>query len=222
MAQAGLFWYTASMIIDLPVFIQSIGYAGIAAVTFAESGLLIGFFLPGDSLLFTSGFIASQGLLDIKLLIPLLFIAAVLGDSVGYSFGFRMGPKIFKKQDSIFFHQDNIKRAEAFFAKYGSKTIIMARFLPVIRTFAPIMAGVGRMHYRTFLTFNIIGALLWAVGLQLIGYFLGRVVPHADRYVLPIVLLILFFSILPQAIHFMRDAELRRQVFSQLKRLFGR
>lgn len=207
---------------NLPVLIESVGYVGLAAITFAESGLLIGFFLPGDSLLFTAGFIASQGLLNINILVPLLFVAAVLGDSIGYSFGYRLGPRIFSKSDSLFFHKDHIKRAEAFFAKHGSKTIIMARFLPVIRTFAPIMAGVGRMRYRTFFVYNIVGALLWAVGMLLLGYFLGSFIPHADRYILPIVIIILVASVTPQAIHFLRDKELRLQTYAQLKRIIGK
>ncbi len=207
---------------DLPLLIKSVGYVGLAGITFAESGLLIGFFLPGDSLLFTAGFIASQGILDIKILVPLLFVAAVLGDSVGYSFGYRVGPKIFKKTDSLFFDREHIARAETFFEKYGAKTIVIARFLPVVRTFAPIMAGVGRMRYRTFLAYNIFGALLWAVGLLLLGYFLGRVIPDADRYILPIVGLIVLISVLPQTIHFCRDPKLRQQVYTQLRRIFLR
>jgi membrane-associated protein len=189
---------------DLPSLVQAAGYFGLFGIIFAESGLLIGFFLPGDSLLFTAGFLATQGFLDIYILIPLLFIAAVLGDSVGYTFGYRLGPKIFKKEDSRFFHKDNLIKAQEFFKNYGGKAIIIARFIPVVRTFAPILAGVGKMPYPTFIVFNIIGALLWAVGVTALGYWLGSIIPDVDRYLLPIIIAIVVISILPNLIHLLR------------------
>lgn len=199
---------------DLTSLIKSAGYVGLAAIVFAESGLLIGFFLPGDSLLFTAGFLASQGFLNIWILIPLLFVAAVVGDNVGYAFGKRMGPKIFKREDSLLFHQKHLLRAQLFFEKHGGKTIILARFIPVVRTFAPVLAGVGRMHYRTFMLFNLVGGFLWAVGLTCLGYFLGSAIPEIDKYLLPIIAAIIVLSVLPTAIHLLKDRALRRRIWS--------
>lgn len=182
---------------DLTQLISVIGYFGVAAIVFAESGIMLGFFLPGDSLLFTAGLLASQGLFNIWLLILLVFIAAVLGDNVGYAFGHKVGPKIFHKENGRFFHKDNIKKAQEFYAKHGPMTIILARFTPFVRTFAPILAGVGKMHYSLFVTYNIVGGALWTLSMTLLGYFLGKVIPNPDRYILPIVLLIVFVSVLP-------------------------
>ncbi len=190
---------------DLPTLIRSVGYLGISAIVFAESGLLVGFFLPGDSLLFTAGFLASQGYLNIWLLCILTFVCAVIGDSVGYAFGKKVGPMIFKRENSRFFHKDHLERAKKFYEKYGAKTIVIARFIPIVRTFAPIVAGVGMMRYRTFLTFNLVGGLLWAVGVTLLGYFLGSVIPNVDRYLLPIIGVIILLSILPPVIHVWKE-----------------
>jgi membrane-associated protein len=190
---------------NLPELIKTVGYIGLFIIVFAESGLLIGFFLPGDSLLFTAGFLASQGYMDISILMVLVFVAAVLGDSFGYAFGRRVGPRIFSRDDSLFFNKENLRLAQEFYAKHGGKAIILARFMPVIRTFAPILAGVGNMHYRTFLSYNIIGGALWALGLSGLGYYLGSKIPNVDHYLLPIIALIIFISILPGAIHFVRS-----------------
>jgi membrane-associated protein len=182
---------------DLLSLIQAGGYVGLFLIVFAESGLFFGFFLPGDSLLFTAGLLASQGLLNIWLLVPLLFVAAVLGDAVGYWFGRKVGPRIFSKKDSVVFNPEHVKKAHDFFEKHGKKAIILARFLPIIRTFTPIVAGVAKMEYSVFLAFNLLGGLFWTVGLLLLGYFLGSLVPNADRYLLPIVLMIIVVSLLP-------------------------
>ena len=156
---------------DLTTFIQAIGYLGIFAIAFAESGLFIGFFLPGDTLLFTSGFLASQGLLHYWPLLGLTFLAAVLGDSFGYAFGRKVGPAIFKKEDSIIFHKSHLERAENFYKKHGGKTIILARFMPVVRTFAPILAGVGKMRYGSFLFYNLVGGGVWSASLKKLVFF---------------------------------------------------
>jgi membrane-associated protein len=168
--------------LDPKELIEKVGLVGIWIVVFAESGLLIGFFLPGDSLLFTAGFFASApSSVNEALHLPLVplvvgcFVAAVAGDQVGYVFGRRVGPALFRRPNSRFFRRENVDKAQAFFDKHGSKTIVLARFVPVVRTFAPIVAGVSRMHYRTFVMFNVIGALLWAVGVTLLGYFLGQI-----------------------------------------------
>jgi membrane-associated protein len=203
---------------DLVALIKAAGYLGLFGIIFAESGLFIGFFLPGDSLLFTAGFLASQGFLDIYLLVPLLFVAAVLGDSVGYTFGHRLGPRIFTKQDSLLFHEKHLMRSKLFFEKHGGKTIILARFLPVVRTFAPILAGVGKMKYAEFLSYNIIGALLWAVGVTVSGYYLGNTIPGIDQYLIPIILGIIIITSSPTLIHIWRDKPLRNKLINFLLR----
>ncbi|MCR4279457.1 MAG: VTT domain-containing protein [Candidatus Zambryskibacteria bacterium] len=193
---------------DLVSLIEFGGYIGLFLIIFAESGILIGFFLPGDSLLFTAGFLASQGFLNIWILIPLLFVAAVAGDAVGYWFGKKAGPRVFSREKSFFFHPSHVENTAAFFEKHGVKTIILARFVPVVRTFAPIMAGVGGMKYRTFAKYNIIGGLLWAVGLTTLGYLFGNFIPDADRYILPVILLIVITSLAPPAWQYFKE---RRQ-----------
>jgi membrane-associated protein len=207
------------MHLDLRELIQQIGYIGIFAIVFAESGLFFGFFLPGDSLLFTAGFLASQEILSLPVLLIGCFIAAVLGDNVGYAFGQRVGRSFFQKDDSFFFHKKNLIKTEEFYKKYGSKTIVLARFIPVIRTFAPIIAGIANMHYPSFFRFNIVGGLLWGVGVTFAGFALGKVLPGADKYLLPIILLIVFVSILPGILHLLQDAEIRNDFFKTLKKL---
>ena len=186
-------------------FVKAAGLIGIFLVVSAESGLLIGFFLPGDSLLFTAGFLASQGYFGIVPLIILCFLGAIIGDSVGYSFGKRMGRKIFRKEDSLLFHKDHLRKAEVFYERHGGKAIVLSRFMPVVRTFAPIVAGVGKMHYRTFLFYNIAGGALWSLGLTGLGYFLGSAIPNVDRYLLPIVGAIILLSITPPVLHMWRN-----------------
>jgi membrane-associated protein len=204
---------------DLMELLPAIGLLGIFAIVFAESGLLIGFFLPGDSLLFTAGFLASQGFFDITILAIGSFIAAVVGDSVGYAFGHRVGKRLFHRNDSIFFHKDHLERARRFYEKHGKKTIIIARFMPVVRTFAPIVAGIGDMHYPTFLTYNVIGGLMWAVGLSFAGYFLGKTIPDVDKYLLPIIACIVVISIAPSVYHILKDKKTRGELADLLKRL---
>jgi len=206
------------MHLDLVSLIQTVGYLGVFTIVFLESGLLIGFFFPGDSLLFTAGFLASQGYLDIKVLISGCFIAAVLGDSIGYLIGAKLGPKIFTKDNSIFFHKKHLERAQRFYDKHGGKTIILARFIPVIRAFAPVVAGAGKMDYKRFLIFNLVGGVLWAIGVTLAGYYLGSLVPDVDQYLLPIVGLIVIASVLPVLHHALVDGEIRASIIRKLKR----
>lgn len=194
---------------DLITLIKTAGYLGIVGILFAESGLFIGFFLPGDSLLFTAGFLASQGYLHIIPLMFLSFLAAVAGDSVGYTFGRRVGPAIFKREDSLLFHKDHLERARVFYERHGGKAVILARFMPIVRTFAPILAGVGRMRYGMFLAYNIIGGLLWTIGLSGLGYFLGNTIPDVDKYLLPIILGIIILSVAPSIIHVLKDPQMR-------------
>lgn len=172
-------------------------------IVFAESGLFFGFFLPGDSLLFSAGILASQGFMNIFLLCIGCFIAAVLGDSVGYWFGHKYGRRFFTKDDSLFFSKNHLVTAEKFYAKHGKKTIILARFVPAVRTFAPIVAGIGNMDYKTFLSYNVVGGFIWGVGMTLAGYFLGSLIPaeEVDKYLLPIIAAIIIISVLPAVHH---------------------
>lgn len=199
------FLMEALLHLDILEIVESAGYLGLFAIIFAESGLLVGAILPGDSLLFTAGFLASQGILNIYYLTTLMFIAAVLGDSVGYTFGHKVGRRLFKREDTFFFHKKNLMRAQEFYEKHGGKTITIARFLPVVRTFAPIVAGIGDMPYKKFVFYNFLGAFLWAVCLPFAGYFLGSLIPNVDKYLLPIVFLIVIVSVAPTAIHLIRQ-----------------
>lgn len=185
------------ILVDPRTLIMTLGTFGIIAIIFIETGLFFGFFFPGDSLLFLSGFFASLHYLSIGWLLAGCFLAAVLGDSVGYVFGKKVGPALFSKEDSIFFNRKHIAKAEHFYEKHGRKTIILARFIPIIRTFAPIVAGIGNMKYRTFLTFNIIGGLLWTWLLLLLGFGFGSLIPDPDKYILPTVLVIILISAAP-------------------------
>lgn len=208
------------MHLDLRDLIETIGYIGIFAIIFSESGILLGFFLPGDSLLFTAGFLASQDLLSLPVLIIGCFIAAVAGDSVGYAFGNKVGVKLFYKEDSLFFHRKNLVKTQEFYEKHGAKTIVLARFIPFVRTFAPIVAGIGSMHYSTFLKYNILGGVLWAIGLNLAGYFLGSLIPDVDKYLIPIVLGIMFVSALPPMLHVIKDPEAKAATAQFFRNIF--
>jgi|SRR3989344_6962723 len=191
-----------SNLLEPQKIIATFGLIGVILIVFAESGLFFGFFFPGDSLLFTAGFFASQDLLPILPLLIGTFISAVAGDSFGYWFGRRTGPSLFSKEDSHFFKKKYAEQAQEFYEKHGKKTIILARFMPIVRTFAPIVAGIGNMQYRTFVFYNIIGGFIWSFGLTLLGYFLGTNIPNADSYLIPIIIVIIFTSFLPAIIHF--------------------
>ncbi|HYN99969.1 MAG TPA: VTT domain-containing protein [Actinomycetota bacterium] len=170
----------------------------IAFIVFAESGLLFGFFLPGDSLLFSAGLVvALAGRPNLGLLILIVFLAAVLGDQVGYMFGNKVGPAIFKRPDSRFFKQENVVKSHEFFEKHGPKALILARFVPIVRTFTPILAGVSSMRYRTFVTYNVVGGAIWSVLGILLGYGLGKRFPQLETYITPIIILIIFLSLIP-------------------------
>jgi membrane-associated protein len=191
--------------VDLESFIETVGYIGVTLIVFAESGLLVGFFLPGDSLLFTAGFLASQGLFDIYILAGLCFIAAITGDATGYWFGHKVGRRLFEREDSRFFKRKYLIRAEAFFQRNGGKAIFLARFIPIVRTFTPIVAGAAAMEYRQFAVWNMFGGLAWAVGLTVAGYQLGSHVPGVDKYLLPIIGVIIFVSVAPGALHMYKE-----------------
>lgn len=194
---------------DLMALIEAVGLFGVWGMIFAESGLLIGFFLPGDSLLFTAGFLASPniGLFGIWPLLIGSWIAAVVGDNVGYEFGKRIGRKLFRRKDSLLFKQENLITAEQFYEKHGGKALVLARFMPVVRTFVPIVAGIGRMDHLRFSFFNLIGGTIWVFGIGSAGYFLGSLIPDIDKYLLPIILGIIILSILPPIMHFYKESK---------------
>ncbi|MDF1496461.1 MAG: VTT domain-containing protein [Patescibacteria group bacterium] len=181
------------------------GYTVLAIIVFAESGLLFGFFLPGDSLLVTAGLLATQGYLNIWELFFLLATMAIVGDSVGYQFGKYVGPKLFKREKSILFAKDHLLKAKAFYDKHGGKTIILARFMPIVRTFAPIVAGAGSMPYKRFLLFNVIGGIAWTGSMLGIGYFLGKVIPGVDRYLHIVIGVVILLSISPGIYAWIRE-----------------
>lgn len=187
------------------------GLALLTLIVFAESGLLIGFFLPGDSLLFIAGFLSSNAggnaLPALPLVLVCAFAAAVAGDQVGYVFGRRVGPALFKRPDSRIFHQRNVAKAQSFFDRHGPKTIVLARFVPIVRTFAPIVAGVGGMHYRTFVTYNVVGGLLWAVGVTTLGFFLGEIDVVKDNVEVAVIAVVAL-SLVPVVVEVLRH---RRQ-----------
>jgi membrane-associated protein len=189
---------------DLVGLIKAVGYVGLFAIVFAETGLFLGFFLPGDSLLFIAGFLAADNFFSLPVLLFGLFISAVLGNLLGYEFGRRIGPKLFSREDSLIFKKAHALKAQGFYDKHGSKTILLARFMPIVRTFAPIVAGVANMRYPVFFLYNLVGALLWTIGLVLLGYFLGNVI-DVDKYLLPIVLIIILLSFLPALVAYLRE-----------------
>lgn len=177
--------------------IETFGTLGLLAIIFAESGLLVGFFLPGDSLLFTAGLLASKGTLNLAVVALGCAAAAIAGDQVGYVIGRRAGPAVFRRPDSRFFHKRNADRAKVYFELNGPRTVILARFIPVIRTFIPVVAGVGQMNYRKFVTYNIVGGVLWGCGVSVAGYFLGKSIPNIDHWLLPIIMGIVAVSFVP-------------------------
>jgi membrane-associated protein len=203
--------------LDPRALLTSFGYLGLFCIIFAESGLFFGFFFPGDSLLLTAGLFASEGQLNIWFLLPLVFVAAVLGDNVGYWFGRKTGPPLFTRPESLLFKPKNLLAAKAFYDKHGGKTMILARFMPFIRTFAPIVAGAVEMHYQSFLIYNAVGGLLWGVGVTLAGYALGKAFPPnvLDRYFLLIVVVVIILSVLPAAWHLWNEN--RDAIFDRIK-----
>lgn len=201
---------------DWTEVIKTVGYAGLFAIVFAESGLLIGFFLPGDSLLFSAGILASQGVFNPAVLALVCVAAAISGDAVGYAFGRRVGRRLYERPDSRWFKRRHLEAAEAFYQKHGGKTIVLARFLPVVRTMAPIVAGASLMPYPRFALFNVAGGLLWGGGVTLAGYWLGSRFENIDRYLIPIILLIILISAAPTLLHLW--ANHRQEILDELRR----
>lgn len=188
-----------------PISIIKTGsYLGIAILIFAESGLLFGIFFPGDSLLFAAGLLSGGGYLAVGPLVFFVVLAAIAGDSVGYWFGANVGVNFFKRKDSFFFKQEYLKRTERFFQAYGGRAVVLARFVPIVRTIAPILAGIGSMTYRKFISYNAIGGFLWGAGMVLLGYTLGTIIPNSEHYILPLSLVIIVVSFLPILINLLR------------------
>jgi membrane-associated protein len=189
----------------LDQLIQWGGYLLLVGIVFTETGLLVGFFLPGDSLLITAGLLAGMGSLNIWWLNGLVIAAAILGDSTGYAIGLRLGPRIFTRPKSMLFNPKHVQRTQRFYEKYGAKTIVIARFVPIIRTFAPVLAGVGSMRYRRFLTYNVVGGIGWVVSMTLAGYLLGQTVPNISKHIHELVIVIIVLSVIPIAVEFYRE-----------------
>jgi len=195
---------------DLPELVRWAGLIGLTAIIFSETGLLVGVFLPGDSLLVTAGLLSARGYLNIYTLVPALMAAAICGNSLGYFIGHTTGPRIFNRENSLFFNKKHATRAHEFYARHGRKTIVLAQFMPVIRTFSPVIAGVGGMEFRTFITFNIIGAIVWVGSMVSIGYFLGSYIPGIDQHIEIVVAIVVFISILPGLIGSYRSRRAKR------------
>ncbi|MGI8926472.1 MAG: DedA family protein [Tepidiformaceae bacterium] len=190
--------------IDLESLITTVGYVGLFIIVFAETGLLIGFFLPGDTLLITAGLLAGRGELEILVLIPLLIVAAVLGDATGYQIGRKAGPRLFRRDDSRWFQRRHLERARAFYERHGGKTIVLARFLALIRTFAPTIAGAAGMPYRRFAVFNVAGGVLWVASMTLLGYWFGKKVEDVELVFTGLVVVVIAISVAPAAWHLLR------------------
>lgn len=184
--------------VDISNLVRIIGYPGIFAMIFLESGAF-GFFLPGASLLFTAGLLASQGFFDPKILIPLITIAAILGDNVGYWIGNKFGVRLFLRPDSRFLKHEHLARAKRFYDAHGMISITLARFVPIVRTFTPMVAGISNMHYPTFMFYNVLGALLWGAGITTLGYVLGEQIPSIENYLTPIIIGIILVTLIPLA-----------------------
>lgn len=190
---------------DLPSLIKWGGYVGLTAIVFTETGLLVGFFLPGDSLLVTAGLLASQGFLNVYAMGALLTVAAIAGDSVGYSIGRAAGPRLFKREDSFFFNKKHLYRAHDFYLRHGGKTIVIARFVPILRTFAPVVAGAADMPYHRFILFNVVGGIGWIWSMLMVGYVLGRYIPGIEHNIDLVIIAVIALSLVPILIEYLKS-----------------
>ena len=190
-------WDWFHRIYDVESLVRVGGLAALTAIVFTETGLFVGFFLPGDSLLVTAGIFAATGDLNLWTLNIVLSLAAILGDTTGYVIGFKTGPMIFRREDSLFFHRKHLITAKEFYDQYGGFTIFIARFIPIIRTFAPVVAGVGKMKYRRFIAYNVFGGIFWVMSMTFVGYFLGRMVPNIQEQIHIVIAVVIFLSLLP-------------------------
>ncbi len=203
---------------DVTHLVEAGGLFLIAAIIFAESGMMVGFFFPGDTLLFSAGILAASGTLNLPLTIAVIAGAAILGDNIGYHIGSRLGPRLFRKPDSLIFRKDYIEKAEVFYEKYGSKTMLVAHFVPIVRTFAPVTAGAGKMPLKQFMIYDAIGDIAWAVSITCIGYFIGSKIPGVEKYIEPLLLGIIIIFMAPTLYHAFKDPKIRAAVTSKFRR----
>jgi membrane-associated protein len=202
-------------IYDVKSLVIWAGYAGMCFIIFAETGLLVGFFLPGDSLLVCAGLFASTGDLNILFLNLLLIPSAILGNSVGYWIGYKSGPKLFKREQSLFFRKDYLLKTKEFYDKHGASTIMITRFIPFLRTFAPIVAGIGQMKYLKFTNYNIFSAILWILSMTLIGFYLGRTIPNIEAHIDKVIIIIVFLSLLPAIVKYIKHKLTKKIVIEE-------
>jgi membrane-associated protein len=198
--------------------IETGGLIFIAAIIFAESGMMVGFLFPGDTLLFSAGILAASGKLSLALTILVIAAAAIAGDNVGYHIGKKFGPKLFRKQDGLIFRHEHIMRAEAFYNKYGSKTMLLAHFVPIVRSFAPITAGAGNMPLKKYVFFDAIGDIAWATVLTCLGYFIGSRIPGIEKFIEPVLILVVLVFLAPTLYHVLKDPRIRAAIIGKLKR----
>jgi len=208
------------MHLDPSHLIQSGGLIAIALIIFMESGMMVGFLFPGDTLLLSAGVLAAQGQLSIGATIAVIAAAAILGDNTGYLIGKVMGKRLFRKKDGIVFRHEYVERAEKFYEKYGPKAMLIAHYIPIVRSFAPLVAGVGRMNRLKFFIFDAIGDVSWAIVITLLGYYFGRRIPNLDHYILPTILAVTCISVGPMLWHIFGDAKARARLGSAIKRIF--
>jgi membrane-associated protein len=190
---------------NVPELIRLVGFAGLMFIVFAETGLMVGFFLPGDSLLVTAGVFAANGLLDIHWLAPALMLCAVAGNTTGYLIGRTAGEALYNRPNSFFFRREHLVRTHAFYERHGGKTIILAQFMPIVRTFAPVVAGAAQMPYRRFAVFNVVGAILWINSMLFTGYFLVQLVPGLEKRIDLVVAVVIFLSLLPAIVAWLKS-----------------
>ena len=204
---------------DVTQIVQSGGLLLIAIIIFLESGMMVGFFLPGDTLLFSAGILAAAGHLPIIPTIAIIALAAIAGDNTGYHIGRKLGPRLFRKEDGIIFRKDLILKAEKFYEKYGTKTLLIAHFIPVVRSFVPVAAGAGKMDYKRFVIFDAIGDILWVTSITLLGYFVGSRIPGIQKMVEPILLIIVLITLLPTIYHALKDPKIRARLNARFNRI---
>lgn len=210
------------MHVDVSGLIQSGGLLVIVLIVYLESGMMVGFFLPGDTLLLSAGVLAAQGQFPIELTIILIALAAILGDNTGYAIGRAMGKRIFRKKDGIIFRQEYVTKAERFYEKHGAKTLLIAHFVPIVRSFAPLVAGVAKMNRLHFIIFDTIGATAWAVSVTLLGYWFGSKIPNLQSYIFPVILVIMVISFAPMIWHIVKDRETRLKIRDRLATILRR
>lgn len=213
-----LYWIQHMHFLDPHTLITTGGLALIALIVFAESGLLFGFFFPGDTLLFLAGTLAAQGQFSLAAAILVIMVSATLGGQTGYFIGKKAGPRLFKKDDGILFRKEYVERSELFYEKHGGKTVMLARFVPIVRTFAPVVAGIGNMDYRKFTLYNILGSGVWGAGITILGYFFGKSIPNIDKYIFPVIIFAMAASFAPTIYHIARDPKARAKLKKQFKR----